>query len=59
MEVVSEGGGEGRKIGKIGPEDPVLSPQLRDTHRKRVPIRLSFVPHDSLEANGKSAPNCK
>lgn len=57
--MVSEGGGEGRKIGKIGPEDPVLSPQLRDTHRKRVPIRLSFVPHDSLEANGKSALNCK
>lgn len=44
---------------KLGRKD--LRAQLfRTRHtRKTAPIRLSFVLHNSLEANGKSAPNCK
>lgn len=46
---------KGRRRG----EGPALPTQPRDTAKKPALIRLSFAPHNSLEANGKSAPHCK
>lgn len=55
---MGEGAGQEGEIGKKRPGAPSSHtaqghPQEDSSHR------LCFVPHNSLEANGKSAPNCK
>lgn len=64
-EAVGEGAEQGGEIGKKNqapnptPPPPALCTQPRDATKETAPRRLSFVPHNSLEANGKPAPNCK
>lgn len=57
--LVGEGAEQGGERKKKGGEGPALPTQPRDTAKKTAPIRPSFAPHNSLEANGKSAPHCK
>lgn len=61
MKVLSREEKLGRKTRPPPPphRPPALPTQPRDATKETAPRRLSCVPHNSLEANGKSAPNCK
>lgn len=51
---MGEDGGRGGETGKTGAEDTALPTDPRDARRNTAPLRLSFVPQNSLGANGKS-----